>query len=92
MDLKYALRSPGPGLLESGVELKRHSTPNTSKHENSSFAKSHFESRKEVCMTIICIFMEVYPNIVFLCTIGPHNTIESLQACHRESVSVRTLY
>ena len=57
-------------------------TPITSKHENSSFANSHFElwGPKRGLYdhnTAVCILMEVYPNIVFLCkiTICPHNTI-----------------
>ena len=44
--------SPGPGLLESGVFVKVPKLDHL-ELENSKKKKSHFESRKEVCMTII---------------------------------------
>ena len=69
-DLKYAPGSCAAQLLKSGVQSKG-AKAFTSKHENSSFAKSHFESRKEVCMAIICLFIEVYLNIAFLCNHRP---------------------
>ena len=59
-DLKYAPGSCAAQQLNPGSNSKGPKAF-TSKHENSSFAKSHFESRKEVCMTIICIFMEGFP-------------------------------
>jgi len=52
-ELRSAQRScSNPGSNPKGTKAF------TSKHENSSFAKSHFESRKEVCMAIMCIFIE----------------------------------
>ena len=52
LDLKSAPGSPESGLLESGVETKMPELDHL-ELENSKKKKSHFESRKEVCMTII---------------------------------------
>ena len=52
LDLKSAPGSPVTGLLESGVETNMPKLDHL-ELETSCFLKSHFESRKEVCMAII---------------------------------------
>jgi hypothetical protein len=54
LDLKSAPGSCAAQLLESGVETKVPELDHLELElENSKKKKSHFESRKEVCMTII---------------------------------------
>ena len=62
-DLKYALSSPGPGLVESGVRSKR-GKREVLELKNLKNREISFLTRILGRMTPICIFIYKTPNIV----------------------------